>query len=460
MKKNTKRLCIGALAVIILGSVYAWLTLHPADTSTDTQTAQLVSFNRDDITDIQISLRDGSNYALHIESADSGTAYIMSGGEADLDYSETLMQSLRDAAYSISARPVEENCSDLETYGLSENSQTDTITITDSNGTKAALTIGLSNDFGTYCTLDRSNIYLLDNDDADMLTQPQSYYRNLTILGGYYSLSEELKTLSIDHLSDGTVLSVEARDISALDSDAVSAYSNFIFTSPISCDADNSAFTNGVLSGLQSGLTAQRIAEDNPSNISQYGFNTRISLTANNLDAVILIGNVTEDNEIYVMLEGGSTVFACDASDYAFLQDDWNNWRSTNLMPCALCEIDRITVNNHTVEITHIDADENEEQDTDTETALLDGNEITHDELQQIFLAVSSVHYTRLIDNPRDAQAEISVTLVMSDGTTRSLAFIKGGSREYLANVNGNGYAYGVPQDDVTSILEAAEKAL
>ena len=121
--------------------------------------------------------------------------------------------------------------------------------------------------------------------------------------------------------------------------------------------------------------------------------------------------------------------------------------------------MDKITVTQgdetHTVDITHVEADENESDDADDDTATLDGADMTDDALEQFFLAITSVNYTRLIDDPQDAAASATVTLTMNDGSTRSLAFTKGGSREYLVSVDGGAYAYGVPQDDLTSILDA-----
>lgn len=460
MRKDTRRLCIGAAAVVVLGGVYAWLMLHPAEDEDETPSTALVSMDSDDLASVQVSPRDGGSFTVSFSSDDSGTTYTMSGD--DLDYSESLMQSLMEATVSISARPVEEASTSLDEYGLSDDDDTDTVVITDTDGTQTTLTLGLSNDFGTYCTTGDGNVYLLDSDTAESLTQPQSYYRNLTILGGYYTLSNELYTLAIDRMADGSSISIEARDTDALDEDAVSAYTDFVFTAPIECDADDSEMSS-MMGNLESGLTADSIVEDDPDDLSKYGLDdpVRISMTANNLDATVLVGDTTDDGQIYVMLEGGRTVFSCNASYFDFLNDDWNDWRSTNLLPCALCEIDKIVITNgeetHTADITHVEADENEDDDTDTETAVLDGNDMTDDELEQLFLAVSSINYNRLVDDPQDAsaaQAEVTVTLTMTDGSTRSIAFTKGGSREYLASVDGGAYAYGVPQDDVTSILE------
>lgn len=463
MRKNTKRLLAAAAAAAVLGGIYAALLLHPKEDETAEETTSLVSLESDKLASVHVALRDGSSaFTLQFSSDDSGTAYTMTGGNADADYSETLMETLMTAAGSVSAQPVEQGCADLSKYGLSDSDSTDTVAITDTDGNTTSLTLGLVSDvLGTYCTVNGgTDVYLLDNDDAQTLTQPQTYYRNLTVLGGYYSLSSELTGLTIDSLRDGTTVALSARDTSGLSDDEADAYSQFVFTKPAACDADDTALTSAVLSGLQSGLTAQSIVEDNPSDLRKYGLDTpvRIHLTANNLDKTVLIGD-TADDGIYVMLDGGSTVFLSDASDFSFLDGDWTDWRSTTLLPCAMSQVDAVTVtqdgDTHTVDFTQVEAEENEDGDTDTTTATLDGDDMTDDALQQFFLAVTSVNYTRLVDDPQPADAAITVTVTLTDGTAHTLSFVKGGSREYLADIDGSGYAYGVPQDDVTSILDA-----
>ncbi len=462
MTKNTRRLLCGALAVAVLGGAYAALLLLPEEEETSSEPSEaLVSLDTADLASVQVTLRDGSSFTMTTTSDDSGTAYTMSG-EAEDDYSASLMQELMDTACALSARPVETGCTELDKYGLSADDETDTLVITDTGGASTTLTLGLNGTLGVYCAVDGGDdVYLLDSYTAETLTQAQSAYRNLTVLGGYYSLSDELKALTIEHMDDGTTVSLAARDTSGMDEDAAEAYSTYVFTAPLACDADDSTLSTGLLSGLQSGLTAQSIAADNPTDLSEYGLDDpiRIEISASSLDAAILLGDETDDGGIYVMKEGGKTVFLCTASDFAFLSEDWNDWRSTNLLPCALSEIDTITVaqdgKTHTVDVTHIAADENEESDTDDHTATLDGDDMTDDALEQLFLAVTTVHYNRLVDDPQTAQAEVTLTLTREDGTVRTLAFTKGGSREYLVSVDGGAYAYGVPQDDLTSILDA-----
>lgn len=467
MRKNTKRLIIGGVAVIVLGAIYAGLTFMPEQEDLDdAQSVSLISMDSDDLASVHVTPSSGTDYTVQFAHDDSGTAYTMIGGEADADYSESLLQELMNTACSVSARLVEEDCDDLSEYGLSESDSTCSIELTDSDEKTLVLIFGLSSDIlsGTYCKLDDSNtVYLLDSDTAHALSQPQTYYRNMTVLGSYYSLSSELKSLTIDTMSDGTTVTIAARDTSDLDADTVDAYSTYVFTAPASYAADDNTLSTGILSDLQDAMTAQEIVEDNPTDLSKYGLDTprtKLHITTNNLDATVLVGNTDEDEDgIYLMMEGGSTVFLSSASDFQFLDEDWNDWRSTNLMPCALHELDSIALTQddvtQTVTITHITADENEEADTDTETATLDGSDMTDDALQQLYLAVSTVNYVRLVDEPEQADAEAVLTLTMTDGSTRSLSFTKGGSREYLVSVDRGAFAYGIRQDDFTSILDA-----
>lgn len=464
MKKNTKRLLAAAVAAAVLGGVYAALLLHPKQEESTEDSVSLISMDSSEIAEIHVTLRDGSSdYTLQISSDDSGTTYTMAGAASTESYSQSLMESLLSNACAVSARLVEQDCSDLSKYSLSDSDATDTIVLTDTSGNTSTLSLGLvSSTLGTYCTQNGgSDVYVLDADTAQALTEPQSYYRTLTVLGGYYSLSSELTSLRIDSMRDGTTVALSARDTSGLTDSQSTAYSSFVFTEPVACDADDTALSGSILSDLQSGLTAQSIAEDNPSDLSQYGLDTpiRIQLTASNLDAAVLVGNTTDDGGIYVMLEGGSTVFLCTASNFSFLDEDWNSWRSTTLLPCALTQLTSVTVTQdgttHTVTFTQTDADENEEADSTSTTAMLDDDDMTDDAMQKFFLAVTSVNYTRLINDPQEASPSITVTLTKTDGSAHTLSFVKGGSREYFADLDGSGFVYSVPQDDITSILDA-----
>ena len=459
MRRNTKRLIAGSLAVVILGGIYAGVTHLPEQEDTERQSVSLVSMDISDLSQVHVTMGE-EEYTVQCSHTDDKTTCSMAGTDA-ADYSESLLQELTEQACSISGQLIAENCENLSDYGLSDADSTGTVEITDTDENTTVLTLGTSNEIlgGTYCTVgDGSTVYLLDSSTAEALTQEQSYYRNLTVLGSYYSLSSELQSLRVDAMADGTTVAIQARDTADMDDSVADSYSEFIFTQPVACNVDDNTLSTGVLSDLQDALTAQAIVEDDPADLSKYGLENptaRLHLTTSSLDATVLVGDTDDDGGIYLMKEGGSTVFLSTASSFGFLKEDWNDWRSTNLMPCALGELSSITVKQgdttHAVAITHIEDDEGETEDT----ATLDGADMTDDALQQLYLAVSSVNYVRLLEQPEDKQPEMTVTLTMTDGSTRSLAFAKGGSREYLVRVNNGTFSYGVGQDDLTSILDA-----
>lgn len=480
MRKNTKRLIGGLVAVAILGGVYAGLMHMPDEQDTSSETKTLVSLDTEKLSSVHVTLSSGDDYTLTSTTKNKKTTYSMSGSQDTSAYSDSLMQNLCSTASSVSGTVVEESCSDLSKYGLADSDSVSTVAITDTDGKTTTLRFGVSSDVvsGTYCNIDgKTDVYLVDSDTASALLEQESYYRNLTVLGSYYSLSSEVKSLTVDALADGTVLTIQARDTSGMDETTAKAYSDFVFTAPVSCDADDSALKNGLLSDLQTLLTAQSIAEDNPSDLSKYGLDkptARVHIKTNSIDATVLIGSKTDDNSgCYVMKEGGSTVFISDASGCDFLNNTWSDWRSTNLMPFSLNEVSQITVTQdgttHTVAVTQETADEDSEEESEdssntdssdtssdvSQTAALDGETMSTEALQKLYAALDSVNYTRILDTPTQQQAQATVTLTMTDGSTRSLSFAKGGSREYLVSVDGGAYAYGVQQDELTSITDA-----
>lgn len=480
MRKNTKRLIWGLVAVAILGGVYAGLMHMPDEQDTSSETKTLVSLDTEKLSSVHVTLSGGDDYTLTSTTENKKTTYSMSGSQDASAYSDSLMQNLCSTASSISGQVVEISCDDLSKYGLADSDSVSTVAITDTDSQTTTLRFGVSSDVvsGTYCNIDgKTDVYLVDSDTASALLEQESYYRNLTVLGSYYSLSSEVKSLTVDALADGTVLTIQARDTSGMDETTAKAYSDFVFTAPVSCDADDSALKNGLLSDLQTLLTAQSIAEDNPSDLSKYGLDkptARVHIKTNSIDATVLIGSKTDDNSgCYVMKEGGSTVFISDASSCGFLNDTWSDWRSTNLMPFSLNEVSQITVTQdgttHTVAVTQETSDEDSQDESEdssntdssdsssdvSQTAALDGETMSTEALQKLYAALDSVNYTRILDTPAQQHALASVTLTMTDGSTRSLSFAKGGSREYLASVDGGAYTYGVQQDELTSITDA-----
>lgn len=79
MRKNTKRLLLGLVAVAILGGVYAGLMHMPDEQDTSSESKTLVSADADTLSSIHVALSGGDDYTLTSTTKNKKTTYTMSG---------------------------------------------------------------------------------------------------------------------------------------------------------------------------------------------------------------------------------------------------------------------------------------------------------------------------------------------------------------------------------------------
>ena len=108
MRKNTKRLLLGLVAVAILGGVYAGLMHMPGEQNTSSESKTLVSADADALSSIHVALSGGDDYTLTSTTKNKKTTYTMSGTQDTSAYSDSLMQNLFSTASSISGTVVDE----------------------------------------------------------------------------------------------------------------------------------------------------------------------------------------------------------------------------------------------------------------------------------------------------------------------------------------------------------------
>ncbi|MDO5547473.1 MAG: DUF4340 domain-containing protein [Eubacteriales bacterium] len=465
MKRTTKRLLAAGIAVVLLGGAYAFLLTHPKEEDTDGETASLTSIDSDSITNIAVSLRDGEAFSIDCASDDSGTSYVMVD-DADGAYDENQFSALLNTVCAVSGTLVDASSDDLENYALDDESSMDAITVTEEDGTATTLLFGLHSDTldGTYCRLANStDVFFVSSDTTETLLQEQTDYLSVNVLHSYYSLSSELNQLTVDALGDGTTFTIERRDTGDLTDAQAEAYSTYVITAPESCDADDSALSSGLLSDLQTGLTAQAVVtvQATDKQRSKYGLDdptAKLTLAFDNAEKVVWIGT-TDGDSTYVMCEGDDTIYDCPSSAFAFLDEGWTQYRSTQLLTYAKSQLRRAVLTadgtSYTAKLTYVEADENEEEDVDTMTGTLDGEELETEDIDRLYSAMTTLHAVSVLEEPADAEASLTLQIKLSDGTKHTLTLAKGGSREYFADVDGSGYRYTVSQTDVDTLLDA-----
>ena len=465
MTRAVKRLIAAGAAAALLGGVYALLLTHPAPSEKDGTTASLTSIDTEDVTNIAVSLRSGEEFSVRCTADDTGTSYSMRGDKNGA-YDQEELSSLLDTVCAVSGTAVDAG-DDLADYRLSDGDAVDRITVTQGEDTETTLLFGLHADAldGVYCrTEDSTDVVFVSSTTADTLLRPQSDYLSLRVLHTYYSLSSDLDRLTVNALSDGTTLTIERRDTSGLEEDQTSAYSDFVITAPKSCDADDDALSDGILGDLQSGLTAESIAvrKAEEDDLAEYGLDnpvSEITLVFENDEDTVLVGKTVGDTT-YVMRDGDKTIFTCASDSFAFLNEDWTEYRSTKLLAFAKSQLTRAKLTDadgttHTAKLKYVPADENEESDTDTMTGTLRGEDLSSEHIDRLYTALTTLYAVTVRDTPVDVGTMMTLTVKLTDGTSHTVLLAKGGSREYFADVDGSGYLYTLSQSDIDALTDA-----
>lgn len=466
MTRAAKRLIAAGAAAALLGGVYVLLLTHPAPSDEDGTTASLTSIDTEEVTNIAVSLSSGEEFSVRCSTDDSGTSYVVRG-DKNGSYDQTELSTLLDTVCAVSGTAVDAGEEDLAEYGLSDEDEVDRITVTQDDDSETTLLFGLHSDAldGVYCrTEDSTDVVFVSSSTADTLLSPLSDYLSLHVLHTYYSLSSELNRLTVNALSDGTTLTIERRDTSELEDDQTSAYSDFIITEPESCDADDDALSDGILGDLQSGLTAESIAvrKADEDDLAEYGLDNptaTLTMVFDNDEETILVGTSDED-ATYVMRYGDDTIFACSSSAFGFLDEDWTEYRSTKLLAFAKSQLTRAKLTDadgktHTAKLKYVPADENEESDTDTMTGTLGGENLSSEDIDQLYTALTTLYAVMVRDMPADAETMMTLTVKLTDGTSHTVSLAKGGSREYFADVDDSGYLYTLSQSDIDALQDA-----
>lgn len=466
MTRPQKRLAAAALVVAILGGAYALLLAHPAeDTDSDTDSAVLTNIDSDTVEMITVASRKGGRFTVQMKSDDSGTEYRMRGDKNGA-YDQNTLSTLLSTATSVSGTLVDPVCSELERYGLDKASKQDTVTLTQADGTETKLLFGLTSDTlgGTYCLVNGStDVYFVSSDTVDTLLKQRKDYLSLSVLGSYYALTSSLEEMTITP-ETGTPMTIVRRDTDNMDSNIASAYSTFRMTAPETGDADDDAVNNKILSELQSGLTAQAIAKEHASQdeLAKYGLDSpraRISLSFSNESFTLLVGG-TKDDSVYVMTEGSDTVYRCSAEYYTFADSlDWRQYRATQLVAFAKRELKSAQLTykgkTHRATVRYVQADENADSDSDTYKGTLDGKTMKSKAIDQLYTTITALDAVSISDAAKTSGSKevLTLSLTLRGGTTHTLSFVKGGSREYIVDVDGSGYRYTVSQTDFDALL-------
>lgn len=455
MKNDASKLIAVLIVLFVVAGLYLLVLRNPEPIQPKEENTLLVTLTEKESTEINsatISLTGQEPFTIIASSNDTSTWEME--GDTEGKYDAFRMDSTISALNKLQARLVETDQKKASDYGF--DAPQAVITVQYKDGSTAELTLGMNNgNLGTYLIFEGDNrIFLLDSASASLFLQTKEQYRSLTVVSGIGDLTNDLVRLSISAfgpLDKQKPFEVVRRPDGELTQEQASVYSKFVLKKPREADAIDDLLLTNILTPLSYGLNATAIASDSPQDLAQYGLVTPIRLTLETTQktVVLLIGSDNGTTR-YVKVEGQPTVYACPSIGFAFLTDDYQKYCTAVLWTHNIRKVSKISVlaegKQYDIAFTH--------NEDGTLQASLNGNSLEEEEARKLFVEIISVRMTNQLDESAAPTDEAyRITLTYTTGETHTISFIKGASRELIADVDGSGYLYTVNITQIEKIM-------
>lgn len=411
VRKNWKTIVSFVLVFAILGTAYFLLqrTDVPQKPAEATPAPAIPVLSGDAAQVIQIEVKNGEEYAF-TRSAASEPWVVKNEPYAEIHSAR--VESLCVSAATLSAESViARSAADVSMYGLT--SPRAEVTLTFENGETAALQIGdtAPGNAGYYARLAEStDVYLISVSTGNQFLNPLSAFRVLTVTSLNMS---DIRYVSITR--GGQVFTLEYAE--AAEGEAVT--SSWHITSPIQRSADDGLVQEKLLQ-LLSNLTAAGVAEDNPSDVSRYGFaGDAVEIRTETAAVRFSVGEA--DGMAYIMLEGKPAVYYMGSGVLSFMDVGAFDVleRMTNLI-----SID--TVASIDVTLPGITANLSIETEGDRSRFFVNGTEADEAAFKAMYVEFIALEVDGEVQSPADIgtrSPEASIVFTFTDGSTTTLAY-------------------------------------
>ncbi|MDD6308704.1 MAG: DUF4340 domain-containing protein [Clostridia bacterium] len=297
--RTWKKIIIFVIVFAILGVAYFFVTRYENPEAEKTQhvasAISVFSVNAEEVTQIQIQ-NETDSYAFQQNNG----AWFVTGAE-NMELEATRVASLCKNTCSLFAEAViTEKPTDLSVYGLDK--PISTVSVNQSSGT-VSIMVGQLTPTGSsyYCKTSLSNvIYQISDYIGEEFCAPLSYYRVMRITA---LQPTDIREIIISRQNQVIHLSYQVPE----EGSYPGAVSSWHMYSPISCDAENTLVQEKLLLPLSS-LNAVDIVEDQPSDLSKYGFYGDYVEVATEKERIHL--QIGQKDTLYYLLEDHkSTVY-------------------------------------------------------------------------------------------------------------------------------------------------------
>ena len=402
----------------------------------------LVHYESADIASMKFEFRDGGGYEVKLNRyvADTGytnTNYIVTG-KTEYAYNPTAFGAMIAATCSItSANTAVEAPEDLSVYGLADPAAR--VTYTDLEGGQTVLLVGDKVPVGnSYYGMREGGdrVYVLAAYNADYLLQPDLYYRDLTITS-YEDPKTELQRISIARTPDH-VLEIKLQTPEEKAERGLFA-TTYQIKQPYDLGVNDFYLENKLFAPLAV-INAKSVVVDRPEDFSVYGLGEEDQPVVIEIDETdgdskkLWLGDTTEDGQIYVRINGVTSVYACNAEDFSFIDLEYGDLMDFALWTYMINDVASVDMvmdgETHELKLANV-TDESLD-------AWLDGEEISDINARMLYTRILQIYsYDVLPEDAKPGEAAYSFTIHFNDGTSSTLEFLRFSERSFAIRRDG-----------------------
>lgn len=453
MKKQFKTLILCFLVVALLGTAYLVISsLLPDEDTSDTKKMMLISGSDDPMFAVKVefpaSQQDGYKYIIgKVPQSDDTILYVLqdNGIYDGFTYSQSLLEEAFTRLMSLEATElVYEEVDNLDEYGLDDANAVrvtatpyDTLSEEDADVQPITLLIGeynsLSDAYYAKRT-DQSAVYMISSTNANVFLNGPDRYRSTDILPSFGTYYDNLKSVTL-HAANGEVIFMERHETFESDVEGELIYTTFRMIEPYYAYVSDTVVSEEFLDQLTS-LMVMQVVENHPQDLSVYNLDednviTVDIVTRDDVTTTLHFGSV--GSTTYVMVDGIDSVYAA-YGEITFGELTTMDLRSNlvwlhNIKDVTLLEME-LPDGSYKIEI---DDSIDDETDTGTFVAVMNGLALSEDNGRRLYTSVISIQYDDLMANEAiEETPSYSFRITYRSGYTESVRFYKATSRQYI----------------------------
>ena len=467
MKKYRTTLLIAAIAVVVVGVLYAvmwlWPDAEPEVTPSPTPTAvktTLVNLTRTEVDRITLTAADGTALMVYSDTTKARVTPAKQG----FAYSSSQVATLYAALLTLdSERTVSENPGGMDLVEMGLSPPAVVCRLHTKSGEVVKLSLGKLNVLGAgyFVQLnDDPTVYIVSKYRGDTMMKPESDYRDLSFLPNYdaeVDYSTLFTAFSWQH--NGRPVEMVRRTVEEIARIESLDMSHYVLTQPFEAEANDAVVYNVIINTLKT-IRPSKVVEDDPEDLARYGLDNPVTLTVQDVrgwSGTLLVGKKdTESGGRFVMLPDTSAVLLDTSSDYAILDMSPASLRNSLLFIYPIADVLKAEVTFDGVTRV-LEMDEQKATDT-TEASFscaLDGGEILEINARRLFQRmIAFMIEDEVPEGATLGRQRLKVVFRMRDGDTHVMELRELNERHFAVIVDGQETGFYVNVSKYTSLVD------